>query len=92
MQGFLSLWRGNGINLLRIYINLMINKYMYRDSYMSAILSSFIATSFTHPLDVLRIKLSCDFSGRYENKLYTSMFDCLKKIIKHEGIKGLYKG
>ena len=58
------------------------NNLLYNDSVISAFGAAFIATTLTHPLDVLRIKLTCDFSSKYDVKLYTSMFDCLKKTLK----------
>lgn len=46
-----------------------------------------------HPLDTVRTRLQVDaLSNAPGNRLYTGAIDCLRKTIKHEGIRGLYKG
>lgn len=48
----------------------------------------FVSTYVNTPVDVIKSKLQ-SLEGR---KLYTGTFDCLSKIWKSEGIRGLYSG
>ncbi|XP_038215953.1 solute carrier family 25 member 35-like [Zerene cesonia] len=44
------------------------------------------------PLDVVSTRIFNQGSGLKNEKLYTGVFDCIKKILKTEGAYGLYKG
>eukprot|EP00915_Cephaloidophora_sp_WS-2016_P003531 GHVH01004770.1.p1 GENE.GHVH01004770.1~~GHVH01004770.1.p1 ORF type:complete len:289 (+),score=49.60 GHVH01004770.1:105-971(+) len=44
-----------------------------------------------YPLDFARTRMAAD-KGVGENRKYTSMMDCMKKLSEKEGVKGLYKG
>ncbi|VDN51666.1 unnamed protein product [Dracunculus medinensis] len=44
-----------------------------------------------YPLDFVRTRLAVDM-GKGVNREFRGFFDCLKKIIKHEGVRGLYYG
>ncbi|XP_071961252.1 mitochondrial carnitine/acylcarnitine carrier protein-like [Antedon mediterranea] len=44
-----------------------------------------------HPLDTIKVRLQTQLSTG-ESKLYKGTFDCFKKIVTKEGIRGLYKG
>ncbi|XP_045490983.1 solute carrier family 25 member 35-like isoform X2 [Colias croceus] len=44
------------------------------------------------PLDVVSTRMVNQGSGFQSEKLYTGVFDCIKKILKTEGTYGLYKG
>ncbi|CAG4912971.1 unnamed protein product [Colias eurytheme] len=44
------------------------------------------------PLDVVSTRMVNQGSGLKGEKLYTGVFDCIKKILKTEGTYGLYKG
>ena len=46
-----------------------------------------------HPLDTIRTRLQVDaMSNTGGQRLYRGAWDCLQKTVKHEGIRGLYKG
>ena len=45
-----------------------------------------------YPLEVLRVKLTVDMSHYNKAKLYTGIFDCLKKTLKTQGFTALYQG
>ncbi|KAK2585527.1 hypothetical protein KPH14_010169 [Odynerus spinipes] len=46
-----------------------------------------------HPLDTIKVRLqTMPLVGPNEKPLYTGTFDCAKKTITKEGIRGLYKG
>jgi hypothetical protein len=47
------------------------------------------ATSFCHPLDVVRINLQVDQAGA---RAYKGTFDCFAVIFRKEGFRGLYAG
>ncbi|KAK6171443.1 hypothetical protein SNE40_019632 [Patella caerulea] len=51
-------------------------------------LSGCLASLCIHPVDVLRTR----FIAQGEPKVYTSIYDAIGKIYKHEGIRGFYKG
>jgi hypothetical protein len=48
------------------------------------------ATVVTHPLDVIKVRLVAQGNGMTPS--YNGVFDCFSKIIKSDGIFGLYRG
>ncbi|KAL6053934.1 Tricarboxylate transport protein [Balamuthia mandrillaris] len=55
--------------------------------------SPMLAAVFTNPFDVAKVRLQLqgelNASGQ---KLYSGMWDCIRQIAKHEGVRGLEKG
>ena len=47
-----------------------------------------LAITAAHPFDTLRTRLV----GQGEPKIYRSQLDALRKILRHEGVGGLYRG
>lgn len=47
---------------------------------------------FTYPIDVVRIRLTTDLSKIQEERVYKGLNQCVKSILKNEGVKGLYRG
>ncbi|CAD8127855.1 unnamed protein product [Paramecium sonneborni] len=45
-----------------------------------------------YPLEVLRIKLTVDMSHFNKARMYSGIFDCLKKTLKTQGFCALYQG
>ncbi|GMS78552.1 hypothetical protein PENTCL1PPCAC_727, partial [Pristionchus entomophagus] len=110
-QGVLSLWRGNGINVIRIFPQQALN-FAFKDTYRSIIdvdknaslwlnLASNLAaggaagaTSLTviYPLDFARTRLASDIGRSKEQREFTGLVDCTRKIVKSDGIAGLYRG
>lgn len=45
-----------------------------------------------YPLDVVKTRIQLQVGGGVGGEAYSSMFDCFKKIIKHEGVGRLYRG
>lgn len=46
-----------------------------------------------HPLDTIKVRLQTQPKpGPGESLRYTGTWDCFRKILRHEGFKGLYKG
>ncbi|KAJ8376157.1 hypothetical protein SKAU_G00067370 [Synaphobranchus kaupii] len=101
--GFTSLWRGNGVNVLKIAPETAI-KFMAYEQYKKILSSDsgkvrtherFIAGSLAgataqtviYPMEVMKTRLTLRKTGQY-----SGMFDCAKKILKKEGVKAFYKG
>lgn len=45
-----------------------------------------------YPLDFVRTRLAIDLGKDKKNREFKGMFDCIAKIVRHDGILGLYKG
>ncbi|XP_037538214.1 calcium-binding mitochondrial carrier protein SCaMC-1 [Nematolebias whitei] len=101
--GLTSLWRGNGINVLKIAPETAI-KFMAYEQYKKLLSSEgkkiethkrFIAGSMAgataqtaiYPMEVLKTRLTLRKTGQY-----AGMFDCAKKILRKEGVIAFYKG
>ncbi|KAM8883552.1 mitochondrial adenyl nucleotide antiporter SLC25A24 [Synchiropus picturatus] len=101
--GWSSLWRGNGINVLKIAPETAI-KFMAYEQYKKVLSSEpgkvktherFLAGSLAgataqtaiYPMEVLKTRLTLRKTGQY-----SGMADCAKKILKKEGVKAFYKG
>lgn len=59
---------------------------------MAAYTSGLLITTCTYPMDVIRVRFATDLTTKYNPKIYTSIFDATKKMVKNEGIWSLYKG
>ncbi|XP_029903853.1 calcium-binding mitochondrial carrier protein SCaMC-1-like [Myripristis murdjan] len=95
-----SLWRGNGINVLKIapetaikfmaheqYKKLLANdagKIQTHERFLAGSLAGATAQTAVYPMEVLKTRLK---TGQY-----SGMYDCAKKILKREGVKAFYKG
>ncbi|XP_028283490.1 calcium-binding mitochondrial carrier protein SCaMC-1-like [Parambassis ranga] len=101
--GLTSLWRGNGINVLKIGPETAI-KFMAYEQYkklltseekkiethkrfMAGSLAGATAQTAIYPMEVLKTRLTLRKTGQF-----TGMFDCAKKILRKEGVKAFYKG
>ncbi|XP_074507176.1 mitochondrial adenyl nucleotide antiporter SLC25A24-like isoform X1 [Sebastes fasciatus] len=101
--GLTSLWRGNGINVLKIAPETAI-KFMAYEQYkkllssegqkikthkrfMAGSLAGATAQTAIYPMEVLKTRLTLGKTGQY-----SGMFDCAKKIMRKEGIKAFYRG
>jgi solute carrier family 25 (adenine nucleotide translocator) protein 4/5/6/31 len=49
-------------------------------------------TCFVHPLDFARTRLAVDLGKSSNEREYKGLSDCLKKVFKSDGIRGLYSG
>ncbi|XP_069560859.1 mitochondrial adenyl nucleotide antiporter SLC25A24 [Brachyistius frenatus] len=98
-----SLWRGNGINVLKIapetaikfmayeqYKKLLASdpgKVRTHERFMAGSLAGATAQTAIYPMEVMKTRLTLRKTGQY-----SGMFDCAKKILKKEGVKAFYKG
>lgn len=55
--------------------------------FLSGTLAGFIAQSTIYPMEVLKTRLALRKTGEFNG-----MFDCVKKIYKHDGLKAFYRG
>uniref|UniRef100_A0A4W6F707 Solute carrier family 25 member 24 n=1 Tax=Lates calcarifer TaxID=8187 RepID=A0A4W6F707_LATCA len=101
--GVTSLWRGNGINVLKIapetaikfmayeqYKKLLASepgKIQTHERFMAGSLAGATAQTAIYPMEVMKTRLTLRKTGQY-----SGMFDCAKKILKKEGVKAFYKG
>lgn len=48
--------------------------------------------TFTYPLDFVRTRLGSDMGKTTQDRQFTGIIDCVKKIYKSDGLVGLYRG
>ncbi|XP_005346115.1 calcium-binding mitochondrial carrier protein SCaMC-2 isoform X3 [Microtus ochrogaster] len=101
--GAKSLWRGNGINVLKIApesaIKFMAYEQMKRlvgsdqetlrihERLVAGSLAGAIAQSSIYPMEVLKTRMALRKTGQY-----SGMLDCARRILAKEGIAAFYKG
>ncbi|XP_074894920.1 mitochondrial adenyl nucleotide antiporter SLC25A24 isoform X2 [Buteo buteo] len=101
--GVRSLWRGNGVNVVKIAPETAIKFWAYEqykkvltkddgklgtvERFVSGSLAGATAQTSIYPMEVLKTRLAVGKTGQY-----SGMFDCAKKILKREGVKAFYKG
>ncbi|XP_017312012.1 calcium-binding mitochondrial carrier protein SCaMC-1 [Ictalurus punctatus] len=101
--GIASLWRGNGVNVLKIapetaikfmayeqYKKLLTSeggKVQTHERFMAGSLAGATAQTAIYPMEVMKTRLTLRKTGQY-----SGMFDCAKKILRKEGLKAFYKG
>jgi len=111
-EGVISLWRGNGVNVIRYFptqaINfstkdffgrlIKVNEYIGNKTQflfaniLCGGLAGSVTTCFVHPLDFARTRLAVDIGKTAGEREYNGLTDCLKKVWKVDGIRGLYSG
>lgn len=47
---------------------------------------------FVYPLDFARTRLGADIGKTASDRQFNGIFDCMKKIVKTDGVRGLYQG
>ncbi|XP_076135028.1 mitochondrial adenyl nucleotide antiporter SLC25A24 [Alosa pseudoharengus] len=101
--GVTSLWRGNGVNVLKIAPETAIKFMAYEqykkllgqesgkvkphERFMAGSLAGATAQTAIYPMEVMKTRLTLGKTGQYKG-----MLDCAKKILKKEGVKAFYKG
>lgn len=101
--GLMSLWRGNGINVLKIAPETAIKFMAYErfkkllssepgkvkthERFLAGSLAGATAQTAIYPMEVMKTRLTLRKTGQY-----SGMFDCAKKILMKEGVKAFYKG
>ncbi|XP_069497973.1 mitochondrial adenyl nucleotide antiporter SLC25A24 [Ambystoma mexicanum] len=101
--GLRSLWRGNGVNVLKIAPETAMKFWAYEqykrlfssndgtvgtaERFVAGSLAGATSQTAIYPMEVLKTRLAVGKTGQY-----SGMFDCAKKILKKEGVKAFYKG
>ncbi|XP_067826003.1 calcium-binding mitochondrial carrier protein SCaMC-2-B isoform X1 [Heptranchias perlo] len=101
--GLRSLWRGNGINAIKIAPESALKFMAYeqikrligsdqqtlgiQERLIAGSLAGAIAQSTIYPMEVLKTRLALRKTGQY-----SGMLNCAKHIFKKEGITAFYKG
>lgn len=49
-------------------------------------------TLFVHPLDFARTRMAVDLGRLKADREYTGLWDCLRKVYRSDGVRGLYSG
>uniref|UniRef100_A0A671S8P9 Calcium-binding mitochondrial carrier protein SCaMC-2-A-like n=1 Tax=Sinocyclocheilus anshuiensis TaxID=1608454 RepID=A0A671S8P9_9TELE len=101
--GMRSLWRGNGINVIKIAPESALKFMAYEqikrlmgssqetlgitERFVAGSLAGVIAQSTIYPMEVLKTRLALRKTSQYKG-----ISDCAKQILKGEGMTAFYKG
>ncbi|MED6276643.1 hypothetical protein CHARACLAT_005107 [Characodon lateralis] len=101
--GMRSLWRGNGVNIIKIAPESALKFMAYEqikrligseketlsilERFVAGSLAGVIAQSTIYPMEVLKTRLALRKTGQY-----AGISDCAKQIFRKEGLGGFYKG
>ncbi|GAV51994.1 hypothetical protein ZYGR_0AF04660 [Zygosaccharomyces rouxii] len=107
-EGFTSLFKGLGPNLVGVIPARSINFFTYgttKEIYsryfnngqeaawihlMAGATAGWATSTATNPIWMIKTRLQLDKAGN--TKQYKNSWDCIKSIMKNEGIHGMYKG
>jgi hypothetical protein len=104
-EGWVGLFKGNGANVLRV-IPVYALKFSFNDTFKNMVrakgepltlmqlmlagtLAGLFQTCVTYPLETIRTRLTL---GPGLGAEYKGIMDVAKVTIKHEGVRGFYKG
>ncbi|XP_044157603.1 calcium-binding mitochondrial carrier protein SCaMC-1 [Bufo gargarizans] len=101
--GIRSLWRGNGVNVIKIAPETAMKFWAYEqykkmftsesgklgtaERFIAGSLAGATAQTSIYPMEVMKTRLAVAKTGQYNG-----MFDCAKQILKKEGVLAFYKG
>ncbi|KAM3848414.1 mitochondrial adenyl nucleotide antiporter SLC25A23-like [Vipera latastei] len=101
--GLCSLWRGNGINVLKIAPESAIKFMAYeqikrgirgqqeslrvQERFVAGSLAGATAQTIIYPMEVMKTRLALGKTGQY-----SGVADCARQILQKEGIPAFYKG
>lgn len=106
-EGFRALFKGLGPNLVGVIPARSINFFTYgvgKDfisknfnngeeaawvHLIAAVNAGLVTSTATNPIWLVKTRLQLD---KASSKQYKNSWDCIKTVLKHEGIAGLYKG
>lgn len=104
-EGMLALYKGNGANVLRV-VPVYALKFTFNDTFKDVVrtpgqpldfkqliaagtMAGLFQTCVTYPLETVRTRLTL---GMGLGVKYDGIFDVVRKTVKAEGVRGLYKG
>ncbi|XP_076007001.1 calcium-binding mitochondrial carrier protein SCaMC-2-A [Genypterus blacodes] len=101
--GMRSLWRGNGVNIIKIAPESALKFMAYEqikrligsdketlsivERFVAGSLAGVMAQSTIYPMEVLKTRLALRRTGQY-----SGISDCAKQIFRREGLRAFYKG
>ncbi|XP_038063947.1 calcium-binding mitochondrial carrier protein SCaMC-2-like isoform X2 [Patiria miniata] len=101
--GLMSMWRGNGINVVKIAPETALKFVAYEHlkkliksegrelrihhRFMAGSLAGVFSQTMIYPMEVLKTRLAIRKTGQYKGIL-----DCAVKVYKNEGLRCFYKG
>ncbi|XP_021005087.1 solute carrier family 25 member 41 [Mus caroli] len=101
--GVRSLWRGNGINVLKIAPEYAIkfsvceqsknffygvhSSQLFQERVVAGSLAVAVSQTLINPMEVLKTRLTLRFTGQYKGLL-----DCVRQILERDGTRALYRG
>lgn len=101
--GIRSLWRGNGVNVIKIAPETAMKFWAYEqykkmftsesgklgtpERFIAGSLAGATAQTSIYPMEVMKTRLAVGKTGQYKG-----MFDCAKQILRKEGVLAFYKG
>ena len=72
-----------------VFIQILESAYRFA---LGAVAGATGATA-VYPIDLVKTRMQNQRTGSYIGELmYRNSFDCFKKVIRHEGVFGLYRG
>lgn len=102
-DGVRGLFKGNGTNVVKIMPETAIKMLSYErikqavcknpknpstvDRFLSGGIAGLVSSTTIYPMDLAKTRLALS-----TGKQYTGMIDCLYKVVKYEGPRGLFRG
>ena len=77
----------SSINIFKCHCKKFLNHAWSFNIYITA-----TGATAVYPIDLVKTRLQNQRTGMIGELMYKNSFDCFKKVIRHEGFSGLYRG